>query len=140
MNLKKLLLSATILIASGSMLVACSNKKDAKATTDSKTESVLTEKHEQAFKGKVISLSEHGLRVEVTDNIGTAKQPAFKSGETVVLLAKNAELSDKSGKTLKISDFKAGDKIQTVLSDKPIMTMSLPPQIPGNSIKEIIKL
>ena len=33
--------------------------------------------------------------------------------------------------------FQKGDEIKFTLKEKPIMTMSIPPQIPGNSIVEV---
>ncbi|MHC5216125.1 hypothetical protein ACYSNR_05615 [Enterococcus sp. LJL128] len=41
---------------------------------------------------------------------------------------------------LTLNELQEGDKIRFTLTGLPIMTMSIPPQIPGNSIKQIEKV
>ncbi|WP_314059967.1 hypothetical protein [uncultured Vagococcus sp.] len=58
-------------------------------------------------------------------------------GEEGVIL--NAESKEVDGE-FKADDFKAGQAIEVTLDANPIMTRSLPPQIPGASIISIKKL
>lgn len=41
---------------------------------------------------------------------------------------------------LKEEDLKSGDKIQFTLVDLPAMTMSIPPQVAGNSVLKVEKI
>jgi len=37
-----------------------------------------------------------------------------------------------------INELKIGDKVQFTLVEMPIMTMSIPPQVPGDSIIDVL--
>lgn len=54
----------------------------------------------------------------------------------VILNAQEEQLAE----GLTVDQLKAGDKVQFTLAEMPIMTMSIPPQIPGNSITLIEKV
>ncbi|MGL4696889.1 hypothetical protein [Enterococcus larvae] len=61
--------------------------------------------------------------------------PSFQTNG-VILNAQEEQLAE----GLTVEQLKAGDKIQFTLAELPIMTMSIPPQIPGNSITLIEKV
>lgn len=61
--------------------------------------------------------------------------PSFQTNG-VILNAQEAQLSD----GLTVEQLKAGDKVRFTLAGLPIMTMSIPPQVPGNSITLIEKV
>ncbi|OYS23573.1 hypothetical protein CBF73_07890, partial [Lactobacillus taiwanensis] len=71
---------------------------------------------------KVVNVDE----IEDPENIGTSFD-----NDGVTLNVSNDQLV--GGK----ESFQKGDEIKFTLKEKPIMTMSIPPQIPGNSIVEV---
>ncbi|MEG0496718.1 MAG: hypothetical protein RR439_00900 [Carnobacterium sp.] len=61
------------------------------------------------------------------------------SFDEVVLLAEGVPILDeKTSEKRLVEDIKAGTTITVFLVPEPITTMSIPPQIPGNSIVEIL--
>ena len=63
------------------------------------------------------------------ENIGSSF-----TNDGVILNASEEQLKD--GKEA----FEKGDQIEIILVENSIMTMSIPPQIPGNSIVEIARI
>ncbi|MBF8808104.1 MAG: hypothetical protein IC227_07005 [Enterococcus lacertideformus] len=82
----------------------------------------ITEAVESTVHIKVVNIQE----IEDPENIGTSFE-----NDGVTLNATIEQLY--GGKEV----FHKGDQVQFILTDKPVMTMSIPPQIPGNSIIEV---
>jgi hypothetical protein len=82
----------------------------------------ITESDETTIQIKVVNVKE----IEDPENIGTSF-----SNDGVTLNASNEQLE--GGKEA----FQKGDQVEFILTEKPMMTMSIPPQIPGHSIIKI---
>ena len=92
------------------------------------------------YDGVVKEVSESGsnrlLLESLTPVDKNADAVAF---EEVILLTEGADIkSEETNKSVKVEDVKAGSKIKVTLTDKAVTTSSIPPQIPGESIMEIL--
>lgn len=135
--MKKALYVGLIFLA-GITLAGCSNTSN--SHSQSKVKDSYTSNYKQEYTATITNRTQNGFTVKIKKSIGTSKDASFKESQEVVLLGKDAKLVDASGKKLTFEDFSSGDRIRFALSDRPIMTMSLPPQIPGQSIRQIVKI
>ena len=141
MTFNKLLLSGIALLTAGVMLTACTSSTNSTSnSSEPKKAEVLNQTHKQAFKAKVKSVDDTRISVEVVKNLGSSDKTAFTEKSMVILNAKDVKLTDSYDKDLSIDEINQDDNLQVILSDNPIMTMSLPPQIPGRSITQLVKL
>lgn len=141
MKINKLLLSGVTLLVAGVMLTACTSSTNPTSnSSEPKKAEVLNQTHKQAFEAKIKSVDDTRISVEVLKNLGSSDKTAFSEKSMVILNAKDVKLTDSYDKALKLENLNQDDKLQVILSDEPIMTMSLPPQIPGRSITQIVKL
>lgn len=138
-----------IAIVGGSILTACGSKivhgtkGQTKNKTTSETKYEASAKgqtdYEQQFSGVVTNSSDSRVFVDVTNAL-TRKASVLTKSEKVVLLTDNTTIKNESNTRLKSVDLKKGDKIEFVLVDNPILLRSMPPQITGSSIVEIVKV
>ena len=136
------------MIAAGLLftLTGCGNEDPSKASIDSISAETSTEVSNSAtqgqsiFNGEIESISEPDdstIQIKVinvkeikdSENIGSSF-----TNDGVILNVSEEQLKD--GKEA----FEKGDQIEIVLVENSIMTMSIPPQIPGNSIVEIARI
>ncbi|MBL1224995.1 hypothetical protein [Enterococcus sp. BWR-S5] len=151
-----------MVIAAAAMLVllgACGQKKDAseessetKVSTEQSTNQSTENSTDSADKVSEVSVftgtltedatvmdNDNGIRISL-NGIEVVSDPEailpMMENDGVILNAQESQLSE--GVT--VDTLKAGDKIRFTLTGLPIMTMSIPPQIPGNSISLIEKI
>lgn len=142
----KILFSTMIVAGLLFTLTGCGNEDPSKASIDSISAETSTEVSNSAtqgqsiFNGEIESISEPDdstIQIKVinvkeikdSENIGSSF-----TNDGVILNASEEQLKD--GKKA----FEKGDQIEIVLVENSIMTMSIPPQIPGNSIVEIARI
>lgn len=133
------------LIATGLLfsLTGCGSKDESLESIDSISAETTVKVNDSSaedqsvFQGTIESITESNdstIQVKVVDvkgiadpeNIGTSF-----SNNGVTLNASSEQLE--GGKEA----FNKGDQIEFILTEKPMMTMSIPPQIPGHSIIRI---
>lgn len=140
--MKKIILAATLSIF-GLAIVGCgqtSNNKansSSEATSSSKKE---VETEQGKYKGMV---KEDGLKEEQQIILSSLKQTKESDKpvyfDEVILSAEGVPILDEeTQEEILIEDIKAGSTITVFLVPEPITTMSIPPQIPGNSIVKIL--
>lgn len=140
--MKKLLLATTLSIF-GLAIVGCgqTSNNEAKSSSEATSSSKKEEEKEQVeYKGTV---KEDGLKEEQQIILSSLKQTKESdkpiSFDEVVLLAEGVPILDeKTSEKRLVEDIKVGTTITVFLVPEPITTMSIPPQIPGNSIVEIL--
>lgn len=142
----KILFSTMIVAGLLFTLTGCGNEDPSKASIDSISAETSTEVSNSAtqgqsiFNGEIESISEPDdstIQIKVinvkeikdSENIGSSF-----TNDGVILNVSEEQLKD--GKEA----FEKGDQIEIVLVENSIMTMSIPPQIPGNSIVEIARI
>ena len=142
----KILFSTMIVAGLLFTLTGCGNEDPSKASIDSISAETSTEVSNSAtqgqsiFNGEIESISEPDdstIQIKVinvkeikdSENIGSSF-----TNDGVILNVSDEQLKD--GKEA----FEKGDQIEIVLVENSIMTMSIPPQIPGNSIVEIARI
>lgn len=133
------------MIAAGLLftLVGCGNQDPSKASIDSISAETSTEVSNSAtqgqsiFDGEIESISEPDdstIQIKVI-NVKEVKDPenigSSFNNDGVILNVSEEQL--KGGKEA----FEKGNQIEIILVEHSLMTMSIPPQIPGNSIVEI---
>ena len=136
------------MIAAGLLftLTGCGNEDSSKASIDSISAETSTEVSNSAtqgqsiFNGEIESISEPDdstIQIKVI-NVKEIKDPenigSSFTNDGVILNASEEQLKD--GKEA----FEKGDQIEIILVENSIITMSIPPQIPGNSIVEIARI
>lgn len=135
--MKKALYVSALMLA-GITLVGCSNTSN--QHNQSKAKDTYVSKYKEEYTATILRVNDNGFTVKIKNSIGTNKDSSFSKDQEIVLLGKDSKLVDANGKKLEFKDFSSGDNIRVTLSDHPIMTLSLPPQIPGQSIRQIVKL
>ncbi len=133
------------------MLTACGTKNNDKAQASSEAPQKVqvaekeegTEMKEETpsiftgiLKEDATTEDQGVIRLHLSD-LSAEKDPDNIVGsfnqDGVILNASQAELAE----GVKVEDLKTGKKVRFVLKAPAIMTMSIPPQIPGNSIQSI---
>ena len=139
--MKKLILAATLSIF-GLAIVGCgqTSNNEAESSSEATSSSKKEETEQVEYKGMV---KEDGLKEEQQIILSSLKQ-AKESDEPVyfdevILSAEGVPILDeKTQEEILIEDITAGSTITVFLVPEPITTMSIPPQIPGNSIVKIL--
>ncbi|WP_414839629.1 hypothetical protein [Carnobacterium sp. TMP28] len=140
--MKKLVFAATLSII-GLTLMGCGQTADNE--TDSSSQATSSSKQQEEteqveYKGMV---KEDGLKEEQQIILSSLKQTKESDEpvyfDEVILSAEGVPILDeKTQKEILIEDITAGSTITVFLVPEPITTMSIPPQIPGNSIVKIL--
>ena len=133
-------MNGSLILFSVMLLGACTTITDTESTVES-TNSMSTTKEEESvtiFTATVESVTEletHESAVQI-----------FLTDVEAVQDSENATTSFNDGVTINVdpatldfnfNDLKAGDKLKVSLDHLTIMTMSIPPQVPGNSILSV---
>ncbi|UQF23602.1 hypothetical protein M2909_00865 [Vagococcus lutrae] len=139
--MKKIMIGTTLLLGT-LFLVACQNKTEdvSEATeesivetqTDSETVWHATVKEDATKSQETIM-----VMIEQIDPIQDSEEIFKMVGEQGVQL-NISEDQLKDGLT--VDELKKGESVSVTLSETPIMTNSLPPQIPGNSVVAVSKV
>ncbi|MGM0124136.1 hypothetical protein IGI37_001510 [Enterococcus sp. AZ194] len=156
--MKKSSLCALLTISLGLVLVGCSNEtKKPQASTEtsqsissstkesSEKEMSSTEDKSQTRSEFTATLSEDAKENEkdknqlrlILNEVTAKVDPeniigSFSNGGVILNVA-----TDQLGEKTSLASLKKGTEVTFVLNKTPIMTMSLPPQIPGNSIETV---
>ncbi len=140
--MKKYILAAMLSIF-GLAIFGCgqTSNNEAESSSEATSSSKKEEEQEQVkYKGIV---KEDGLKEEQQIVLSSLKQTKESDNpvyfDEVILLVEGVPILDeKTSKKRLVEDIKAGTTITVFLVPEPIMTLSIPPQIPGNSIVEIL--
>ena len=92
------------------------------------------------YSATVIMSSNKRIDVKIDSVPKNTKHALLRVGSNVILNASDAILTDANGKKLKPSDLKHTDIVTIELTEPPIMTRSIPPQISGDSIKQLTRV
>lgn len=137
----------TTLSLLGLAIVGCGQTSNSKAESSSKAvnsseEEKQTEEQKKPdeYKGLV---KEEGSRKELQIVLSSLKQTKESDSpvyfdEVILLVGGVPILDEKTQETRLVEEIKAGTTITVFLEPNPIATMSIPPQIPGNSISKIL--
>lgn len=137
----------TTLSLLGLVIVGCGQtsnnetESSSEAVGSSKKEEQTEEKKEpDEYKGLV---KEDGSRKEQQIVLSSLKQtkesePPVYFDEVILLVGGVPILDEKTQETRLVEEIKAGTTITVFLEPNPIATMSIPSQIPGNSIVKIL--
>lgn len=133
-------MNGSLILFSVMLLGACTTTTETESTVES-TNSMSTTKEEEsvtiftATVESVMELETHESAVQIllidveavqdSENATTS----FNDGVTINV--------DPATLDFNFNDLKAGDKLKVSLDHPAIMTMSIPPQIPGNSILSV---
>ena len=125
-------------------LVGCSPKKDAEVTSDVTTEmgSDHMENEENNLYHAVVEErpeDEEKDRLFVSNLTPVVKESENASyDEVILLLGEDVSVTqEETGEKVDVEELKEGTAIVVELIANPPMTMSIPPQIPGNAIISI---
>lgn len=134
--MKKIFQASVLLFAAG-LLTACSTPQASKSnesTSQSTTEVSTTEEEEAVtiFTATVESVTQLEDQSASTQ-ILLKEVKAVDDPEEVTMSFQDGVALNVEAKTLDF-EVKEGDKVKVSLHHPAVMTMSLPPQIPGNSI------
>ncbi|EOL46064.1 hypothetical protein RV11_GL001210 [Enterococcus phoeniculicola] len=154
--MKKLIIWTMIAGSAGILLAGCSKNNTKPNTTVSTTE--LSK--ESSGKKMTETTSETPqtrseftavLSDDATENKDTQKTirlaldevAAVKDPETILPMMQNDGVilnvtKEQLSKDSDLTTLKKGTKITFILTGLPVMTMSIPPQIPGNSVEQVI--
>lgn len=138
--MKKLILVATLSLF-GLIMVGCSQSSSTQGGSSSQDTSSSEQKKEKVeYSGMV---KEDGSKEEqhllLSNLTQTQENKSIASFDEVILLTEGVSILDKkTPEERSIEDIKAGSTITVFLVPEPITTRSLPPQIPGNSIVNIL--
>ena len=136
----KKIINGSLILFSVMLLGACTTITDTESTVES-TNSMSTTKEEEIvtiFTATVESVTELETQESAVQILLTDVEAVQDS--------ENATTSFNDGVTINVdpatldfnfNDLKAGDKLKVSLDHPAIMTMSIPPQIPGNSILSV---
>lgn len=138
--MKKLILVATLSLF-GLIMVGCSQSSSTQGGSSSQDTSSSEQKKEKVeYSGMV---KEDGSKEEqhlLLNSLTQAQEnESIASFDEVILLTEGVSILDKKTQEERsIENIKAGSTITVFLVPEPITTRSLPPQIPGNSIVNIL--
>lgn len=140
--MKKMVLVATLSLL-GLVIVGCGQTSNSEAESSSGAVS-SSKKEEQKepdeYQGIV---KEDGSKEEQQVVLSSLKQtqesePPVYFDEVILLVGGVPILDEKTQETLLVEEIESGTTITVFLEPHPIATMSIPPQIPGNSIVKIL--
>lgn len=136
--MKKILLTATLSIL-GLAMVGCGQTTNNEVESSSQSVNSSTVE-EVEYKGIV---EEDGSKEEEQVILSSLKQTEksdkpISFNEVILLTGGVPILDEKTQEKRLVEDIKAGTTITVFLEPNAITTMSLPPQIPGNSIVKIL--
>ncbi|WP_086348040.1 hypothetical protein [Candidatus Enterococcus clewellii] len=154
-KLKMVIAAATMLVLLGACGQQKNNTKESSETNMSTEQSTNQSTNSTSGSGDEVSeasvftgvLAEDATETEsdgsiriTLHEIGAVSDPEEMlpnfQNNGVILNAQEKQLAE----GLTVEQLKSGDKIRFTLAELPIMTMSIPPQIPGNSITLIEKV
>lgn len=136
----KKIINGSLILFSVMLLGACTTTTETESTVES-TNSMSTTKEEEIvtiFTATVESVTELETQESAVQ--------IFLTDVEAVQDSENATTSFNDGVTINVdpatldfdfNDLKAGDKLKVSLDHPAIMTMSIPPQVPGNSILSV---
>ncbi|UQF11974.1 hypothetical protein [Vagococcus lutrae] len=139
--MKKIMIGTTLLLGT-LFLVACQNKTEdvSEATEESIVETQTSSEtvwHATVKEDATKSQETIMVMIEQIDPIQDSEEIFKMVGEQGVQL-NISEDQLKGGLT--VDELKKGESVSVTLSETPIMTNSLPPQIPGNSVVAVSKV
>ncbi|MDY3706518.1 hypothetical protein [Vagococcus lutrae] len=139
--MKKIMIGTTLLLGT-LFLVACQNKTEdvSEATEESIVETQTASEtvwHAVVKEDATKSQETIMVMIEQIDPIRDSEEIFKMVGEQGVQL-NISEDQLKDGLT--VDELKKGESVSVTLSETPIMTNSLPPQIPGNSVVAVSKV
>lgn len=140
--MKKMILVATLSLL-GLAVVGCgqTSNSEAESSSEAVSSSKKQEKKEpDEYKGLV---KEDGSKEEQQIVLSSLKQTKESDSpvyfDEVILLVGGVPILDEKTQEMRlVEEIKAGTTITVFLEPNPIATMSIPPQIPGNSISKIL--
>ncbi|MBP8692758.1 MAG: hypothetical protein KBH56_01185 [Enterococcus sp.] len=133
-------MNGSLILFSVMLLGACTTITDTESTVES-TNSMSTTKEEEsvtiftATVESVMELETHESAVQIllidVEAVQDSENATTSFNDGVAINVDPATLD------FNFNDLKAGDKLKVSLDHPAIMTMSIPPQIPGNSILSV---
>ena len=133
-------MNGSLILFSVMLLGACTTITDTESTVES-TNSMSTTKEEEsvtiftATVESVMELETHESAVQIllidVEAVQDSENATTSFNDGVAINVDPATLD------FNFNDLKAGDKLKISLNHPAIMTMSIPPQIPGNSILSV---
>ncbi|MFZ2877321.1 MAG: hypothetical protein WAZ66_07570 [Enterococcus aquimarinus] len=133
-------MNGSLILFSVMLLGACTTITDTESTVES-TNSMSTTKEEEsvtiftATDESVMELETHESAVQIllidVEAVQDSENATTSFNDGVAINVDPATLD------FNFNDLKAGDKLKVSLDHPAIMTMSIPPQIPGNSILSV---
>ena len=136
----KKIINGSLILFSVMLLGACTTITDTESTVES-TNSMSTTKEEEsvtiftATVESVMELETHESAVQIllidVEAVQDSENATTSFNDGVAINVDPATLD------FNFNDLKAGDKLKVSLDHPAIMTMSIPPQIPGNSILSV---
>ena len=136
----KKIINGSLILFSVMLLGACTTTTDTESTVES-TNSMSTTKEEEsvtiftATVESVMELETHESAVQIllidVEAVQDSENATTSFNDGVAINVDPATLD------FNFNDLNAGDKLKVSLDHPAIMTMSIPPQIPGNSILSV---
>ena len=136
----KKIINGSLILFSVMLLGACTTTTNTESTVES-TNSMSTTKEEEsvtiftATVESVMELETHESAVQIllidVEAVQDSENATTSFNDGVAINVDPATLD------FNFNDLKAGDKLKVSLDHPAIMTMSIPPQIPGNSILSV---
>lgn len=132
------------LCATAILLAACSTENNSNKSVSESTIDSSIQVDESTHTGSItyrvrVRSVEDGLLTVVVDNEGDeSDQQTFVSGDLFSLSFDGLKLVTKSGDGYALDAIDEGQLLDVTLSEKTIMTMSIPPMVSGNSIESIV--
>lgn len=154
--MKKLIIWTMIAGSAGILLAGCSKNNTKPNTTVSTTElskessgqkmTETTSETPQTRSEFTAILSDDAIEnkdAQKTIRLALDEVAAVKDPETILPMMQNDGVilnvtKEQLSKDSDLTTLKKGTKITFILTGLPVMTMSIPPQIPGNSVEQVI--
>ena len=133
-------MNGSLILFSVMLLGACTTITDTESTVES-TNSMSTTKEEEIvtiFTATVESVTELETQESAVQILLTDVEAVQDSENATTSFNDGVAINvDPATLDFNFNDLKAGDKLKVSLDHPAIMTMSIPPQIPGNSILSV---
>ena len=133
-------MNGSLILFSVMLLGACTTITDTESTVES-TNSMSTTKEEESvtiFTATVESVTELETQESAVQILLTDVEAVQDSENATTSFNDGVAINvDPATLDFNFNDLKAGDKLKVSLDHPAIMTMSIPPQIPGNSILSV---